>query len=264
MTHQSTWSIAGASHVGMQRRRNEDAILVDDDLRLYVVADGMGGHGAGEVASQLAIDSLHNHVRGSQSAIANAAASAMEDQALEMMHSGISISNQAVYERNAAHGHTDGTGMGTTLVGLYLLPYAEPSQETLNGSGTRAVIFNIGDSRVYEYNQSEMVQLTHDHTMFREWEDGGRVGPAPPRNIILRAIGLFDNVDIDAQVVTLNPGSTYLICSDGLTDMLSDKDIVAAMGQNHSVNDLNDALIARANDHGGVDNISVISVKSPS
>jgi len=247
--------VDGATDVGQLRRTNEDAILVDTDNGLFVLADGMGGHGAGDVASQLAIEALRNALESastsrSSESDATEMAQLSNVDAIDLLSSSVFAANTAVYEKNAEQGHTHGTGMGTTLVGLCLLNTIE----------LRAVLFHVGDSRLYEYNGTELIQLTADHTMYKEWEDNGRIGPAPPSNIILRAIGLFADVEIDVEILTLNAESTYILCSDGLSDMLSEREIMDLVDSSNSASDLNKQFITRANELGGVDNISVISI----
>ena len=139
--------------------------------------------------------------------------------------------------------------MGTTLVGLCKF-----------GNAERAVSFNVGDSRLYAYRNSQLSQLSRDHTMYREWEDAGQIGPAPPRNIILRAIGLFAEVDIDLEVISLSQNGCYLLCSDGLSGMLPDEEISSVICETLDARLIGETLIKRANDNGGSDNISVIAM----
>lgn len=250
MTTHTASTIVGLTDVGRVRRVNEDAILIDNELKLYAVADGMGGHGSGDVASQLAIDTLQECFAADAVSEALSNSDISDEQAKALVAQCIVGVNKLIHKKNMYSGHPTGTGMGTTLVGLCFI-----------GGGLdahRAVSFNIGDSRLYEYRNDELAQLTNDHTMYRDWEENGRVGPAPPRNIIMRAIGLFGEVEIDLEVVSIKKDASYLLCSDGLTGMVSDENIKAMMAESDNVTTLTTELVKRANSHGGNDNISVL------
>lgn len=251
MTTTAVTSVAGLTDVGQVRRINEDTLLINEQLQLYVIADGMGGHGAGDVASQLAVQTLQSCLASEPVRDALANKDISDAQATALVYQCIVGVNERIYKENVNNGHPDGSGMGTTLVGFIVL-----------GNSQRAISFNIGDSRLYEYYNTNLAQLTTDHTMYQEWEITGRVGPAPPRNIIMRAIGLFANVDIDMDILTINKGATYLLCSDGLTDMLNDDQITDTLAQSDDPKALNETIVQMANEHGGKDNISVITMAS--
>lgn len=252
MTKTAVEQIAGFTDVGQVRQVNEDAILVDEAARLFAVADGMGGHGSGDVASELALDTLQSGITSESVAKALASEDTTDEQALALVFQCITQVNKRIYQENVKQGQPDGTGMGTTLVGLCLL-----------GDGSRAISFNVGDSRLYEYRNQQLTQLTRDHTMYRDWEEAGCIGPAPPRNIILRAIGLFAEVDIDLKVLNVSQDAGYLLCSDGLSGMVSDEEIVNVMNQASSAEAIANTLIQRANEQGGTDNISVVAILQP-
>jgi len=252
MTNNAVAHIAGLTDVGQVRQINEDAILVDETIGLYAVADGMGGHGSGDVASQLALETLQGSINDDSVAKALASDNITDEQALTLVFQSIADVNLRIYEENVKRGQPDGTGMGTTLVGLCLF-----------GRGKRAIAFNVGDSRLYEYRNQQLVQLTRDHTMYRDWEETGCIGPAPPRNIIMRAIGLFAEVDIDLDVLAVGDDTSYLLCSDGLSGMVSDEEITSALVESSGASAIVDSLIKRANEQGGVDNISVVALLHP-
>jgi len=249
MTESAIRAIAGLTDVGQIRQVNEDALLINNDVQLYAIADGMGGHGSGDVASQLAVNTLQSCITSDAVSKALAHKDISDKQAQGLVYQCIVDVNQRIYRENVKKGHPDGTGMGTTLVGFCVF-----------GDAQRAISFNIGDSRLYEYRDANLAQLTTDHTMYRDWEENGRIGPPPPRNIILRAIGLFADIDIDMDILVLDPEATYLICSDGLTGMISDEQIASILARPDSVQSLNDALVHNANEHGGTDNITVVTL----
>jgi len=251
MTKNANPAIAGSTNVGRVRQVNEDAILVNNELRLYAVADGMGGHGSGDIASQLALDTLSKCLQSDSVALALSNEHIADEQALALMFQSIVGVNQTIFQQNEVQGQIDGTGMGTTLVGLCLF-----------GDGKRAVSFNVGDSRLYEHRHNALLQLTRDHTMYRDWEEAGRIGPAPPRNIIMRAMGLFAEVDIDMEVIPVRSDAAYLLCSDGLTGMVPDEQIAQTINDVQDASVLAEKLIQQANELGGTDNISVVVIKA--
>ena len=252
MTNNAVGMIAGLTDVGQVRQINEDSILVDKAIRLYAVADGMGGHGSGDVASQLALKTLQSNINADSVAKALANDNITDEQALALVFQSVADVNQCVYNENVKRGQPDGTGIGTTLVGLCVY-----------GNGQRAIAFNVGDSRLYEYKNQQLAQLTRDHTMYRDWEETGRIGPAPPRNIIMRAIGLFAEVDIDLDVLAMGADTGYLLCSDGLSGMVTDEEISNILTQSGGAEATVKTLIKRANEQGGMDNISVVALLHP-
>ncbi len=251
MTTSIQSDIDGLSDIGLVRLVNEDAILIDTTAHVFAVADGMGGHGSGDVASKLALSELQNQLQNHDVVEALNSSNPSNERCVELLKQCISAVNKTIYARNAKLGYTEGNGMGTTLVGLCAI-----------GHTNQAIVFNVGDSRLYRYADSSLSQLTNDHTMYQDWKNAGSVGPAPPKNIILRALGLFDRVDIDLEVIPLSSDITYLLCSDGLTAMVSDKVIEREMAQQSSDARLTcEKLNDQAKAAGGMDNISVITIK---
>ncbi len=249
MTNSVEEQIAGLTDIGQLRAVNEDAILIDEEIKLYAISDGMGGHGSGDIASRLALSTLQSCIAAEPVAKALSSDNISDEQALALVFQSIAGVNQRIFQKNEENGHTDGTGMGTTLVGLCMF-----------GNSQRAVSFNVGDSRLYEYRNDVLSQLTRDHTMYREWEESGRIGPAPPRNIIMRAMGLFAEVDIDLEVIAMKPEASYLLCSDGLTGMVDDSEMATLMADSGDAEATTRSLVQRANERGGTDNISVITI----
>jgi serine/threonine protein phosphatase PrpC len=220
----------GLSHPGRRRRRNEDAFVVAPPL--FAVADGMGGARAGEIASRLA-------------------AAAVREEEGEGANVGelIREANRRVFER--ARDDAAASGMGTTMT----LALVEDDHVTIG---------HVGDSRAYRLRDGELQQLTEDHSLVAELVRSGRLSPEeaemhPQRSVITRALGTEANVDVDTFSVDALPGDVFLLCSDGLTTMVGDDRILAAVGENRD--DLERAakqLIADANRSGGEDNVTVI------
>ncbi len=247
-------SFAARTDMGRQRTNNEDNYYVLADQHLYVVADGMGGHASGEVASLLAIRTLGNYYVDGQGAPVGELAFPMPAQFSSdetRLSTAIRMANRAIYE---AAQSDDYRGMGTTLVALQL-------------GAQGAHIAHVGDSRAYRITDGEIVQLTEDHSLINEYmrihglSKQDVVGFAH-KNVIVRALGLADDVTVD--FVRLNPktGETYLLCSDGLTDMLTDEQILATLKKNKgNVEKGAQALVDAANQAGGQDNITVVLVR---
>lgn len=251
MTNNLQSDIDGLSDIGLVRLVNEDAILIDTDAHVFAVADGMGGHGSGDVASKLVLSEFQKHMQQHDVITRLIDSQSSDDDCIDLIKHCIFAVNSTIYSQNAELGYTQGNGMGTTLVGLCAI-----------GNTDRAVVFNIGDSRLYRYGNNSLEQLTTDHTMYQDWIEAGRRGPEPPKNIIMRAMGLFDHVDIDIDVITLSPEITYLLCSDGLTAMVPDNAIARVISQQNSDARITcEKLNKEAKAAGGMDNISVITIK---
>lgn len=243
---------AGMSDVGRRRRQNEDSYLVNESARLFMVADGMGGHDAGREASQFVIEivgqSLEHYrktnLRGSDTGL-----SAGTLTAEECISTAISAANRRIYDENVARGYDIGRGMGATLAGIWMP----------NGS-SRALIFHVGDSRVYLFRRGVLTQLTRDHTLYQRWLDSGSVGEAPKKNIVLRAVGPWNGVESEVAEQVLQKGDSVIICSDGLTDMLPDERLRHVLDETsgESLQSACAAFIRDANERGGVDNITVV------
>lgn len=242
------YQVTAISDVGLSRSLNEDSFLVDDNLGLFAVADGMGGHSNGDVASSSVIKHLQEKI--------SAYSESKKDKPSQSSHynyleQSIESCNQLVLSLNEENGIPIGSGMGTTLVGLYLL-----------ATKNEAVLFNVGDSRVYRLRGKEMVQVTKDHTMYQNWFESGQKGEPPSKNILINAIGLLENIRTDLTLEKLEAGDVYLICSDGLTANLKDSDLLEILLKKGSESDseICSELVAKANDAGGDDNTTVIVV----
>jgi protein phosphatase len=229
---------AAATDVGRVRRVNEDAVLAASPL--FVVADGMGGHAAGEVASSLALDTLRETLGGKA------------QPSLDVVVTAVRAANLAVFNKAAEQANL--RGMGTTLCGLVLA-----------GDGDRLVIVNVGDSRAYVLQDGALVQITRDHSYVEELVAAGELTrdearTHPHRNIVTRALGIEPTVDVDAWQVALTPGDRYLLCSDGLFGEV-DEDVLAQVLTNVTdPQEAADRLVRLANEQGGRDNISAVVV----
>lgn len=239
----------GDTHVGMKRTLNEDAFLVDDELGLYLVADGMGGHAAGEVASSEAVSTAYGMVKQARSKIARLGEKPDDLQiraALRLMEASIQAATYMVF--TLAELDREKSGMGTTITGMLVF-------------GDHAVTAQVGDSRIYQVRDGQAVQITEDHTLIA-WqlrqgiitqEEARR---SPHKNVITRAVGNREYVQVDTNLVELMPGDRYLLCSDGLHGYLRTAEIpqIVDLGAEAAVA----RFIELANERGGKDNITAI------
>ncbi len=243
--------LVGQSHTGKVREHNEDTIAFDADLGLMVLADGMGGYNAGEVASGIAVKTIVNLVRDS----ADREDLSALDQATGLTRRSI-VLRDAVLRANKVIFQTAKTqpqceGMGTTVVGA--LFYDD-----------RVTIAHVGDSRMYRVRGNKLEQVTSDHSLLQELVDRGFYSPeeaqrAANKNYVTRALGVEPAVEVEIQEDVVQKGDRYIICSDGLSDMVEDADIhltVNTFGAN--LDTVAKQLIQLANDNGGRDNISVL------
>jgi PPM family protein phosphatase len=225
---------AGVTDPGRRRRRNEDAYVAVPPL--FAIADGMGGAQAGEVASGLAAAVLEEATG--------------DERGEQRVASLIQEANRRVFQRSSEDSAT--SGMGTTMT-VALLD---------NTDGTIA-FGHVGDSRAYRVRGGELEQLTDDHSLVGELVRSGRLSPEeaethPQRSVITRALGTEPDVDVDTFTVEAEQGDIYLLCSDGLTDMISPRDILAAVDTSKDLDDAARALVSAANAGGGEDNITVV------
>lgn len=226
---------AGRTHPGRVRSRNEDSVLVADPV--FAVADGMGGHAEGDIASAVATEALAEVARGDVTRMAVL-------DAIRAAHSEIS-------ER----GGKEAGGMGTTLTGLVLLGATSDEPQML--------VFNVGDSRSYRLRDGSLVQLTHDHSVVQELVDSGRItldeaAVHPDRNVITRSLGGEGPVDIDWALTDPRPRDRFLVCSDGLSRELDAAAIAGILAGQAEPDAAADALIDAAVRAGGRDNVSVV------
>jgi protein phosphatase len=229
----------GAStDVGMVRQQNEDSYLAEENL--YVVADGMGGHNAGEVASALAVTTLK---AGARSGI----------DSVERFRELVQQANTAIY--TASLDDSTQSGMGTTLTALSIVAGEEP----------RVLVANVGDARTYMWRNGALTRLSVDHSYVQELVNEGIITPEearvhPRRNIVTRALGIDRSVVVDVFSHLVRTGDRIVLCSDGLVDEVSDADIAVVLGQHSDPQDTAEALVMVANTAGGRDNTTVIVV----
>lgn len=229
------------SDIGLVRETNEDSYAFSPP-HLFVVADGMGGHAAGEIASSLAIKTIKEYVTQN---INTVKPNAVLEQA-------ITEANKIIYEMAYSNGQY--AGMGTTVTAAYL--------DTEN-------IFwaHVGDSRMYLLRDSEICQLTSDHSLVWELVESGKITPEealfhPQRNLLTRAVGTSSNISVDTGIASWTAGNKLLLCTDGLTNMVSEAGICSFLRQSPLDNSIMDTLIEEAKKAGGLDNITAILVQN--
>lgn len=249
MPFQHVLEFSGLSDIGQVRTHNEDAFEICPESSFVVLADGMGGYNAGEVASTITTDVIAKALKsklGSQwSSLFPTSANTLR----RWIHDAIQAANDSVID--AAQLNSEYAGMGTTVV------VAHFHQDVL-------LVGHVGDSRAYRYRADYLTQITHDHSVLQAQIDAGLISEehaqfSPIKNLITRAVGVQHEMEIDIMEHALEQGDIYLLCSDGLTDMLNHDEIHAIMTQ-FAVNleECCRALIHGANARGGRDNISVI------
>jgi serine/threonine protein phosphatase PrpC len=231
-----TW--AGATDVGRRRDTNQDAFLAE--YPVFVVADGMGGHAGGEIASQSTIARLRDVVGAG-------------DVGSASIENALSLAVQDI----AAHPDTTDEGTGTTLTGVYF---------DFSDEGPRWIALNIGDSRVYLLRDDRLVQVTTDHSVVQELISSGRLSPEeaeghPYSNVITRAVGASELFAPDYSAIDLQHGDRFVICSDGLTKELTDYGIQHFLRENADPAAAVDAMMAAALENGGRDNVTIVVVQ---
>ena len=234
---------AGRTDVGIIRSGNEDNYIVVPDRGIFVVADGMGGHAAGEVASEMAVRYVAREL-GSPHALS-------DEQVADRMRTAIRAANGAIFQRTLTE--HDKRGMGTTVTALVLYD-------------ARFLVGQVGDSRAYLLRDGKLVQLTKDHSYVQEQVDAGYLTPEQARshpysNVITRCVGANSDVIPDVYVGAVKPLDVFLLASDGLTGMLEDGELAEVLASGRAPQEQVDALIAGANRHGGLDNITAIIVR---
>jgi protein phosphatase len=221
------------SDVGLVRTNNEDSYFADDERGLVVVADGMGGHAAGEVASRIAVETIVGEIAPVNSFWPFGRAQRERNLVVEAIRS----ANERV--REAASRDSALTGMGTTVVVLWIC-------------ARRAHVAHVGDSRIYRFQQNALVQLTRDHSWPSEM--------SAMRNVLTRAVGAEALVEVDHRLVEVRPGDIFLLCSDGLTRTVDDASIIRTLSENPNGGIASERLIELAKQKGAPDNVTVALV----
>ena len=242
---------AGKTDVGRKRTHNEDSYAMLEQENLFLVADGMGGHASGEVASKMAIDTISEFFRAT-SADPEATWPYKMDKTRgyeeNRLVTGIKLANRRIFE--ASQAETRLHGMGTTMIAVFFVE-------------NQCLIGHVGDSRVYRLRGDALQQLTEDHSLLNDYirmksMTQQEIENFPHKNVIVRALGMKEAVKVDAIVDTPQPGDIYVMCSDGLAGPISDEEIRSITLQSKDLTGAAQALVDRANENGGPDNITVV------
>lgn len=249
---------AAKSDVGKIRKNNEDSFLTDEELELFIVADGMGGHNSGEIASKMATEVIHSNFRRARDldkdldrtrVILGSNKPGLLDNTNQLVSS-VRLANQVIFE--SARTYPQHQGMGTTVVAL----------------SVKASIYSfawVGDSRIYLVRDNKIEQLSNDHSLVQEQIDKGlmtteQAEQSEYKNVLTRALGNLSTVEVDAAELPMEDDDYLLLCSDGLSRMLTDAQILQAVLSNKDPQSVCDTLIASANNAGGRDNITVAAI----
>ena len=243
--------VAGETNVGMKRTHNEDNFSILEDAGLYIVADGMGGHASGEVASKMAVDSLREFF----------AATAQDPERTwpykmdrskgyeeNRLITGIKLANLRIYE--SAQRDPRQRGMGTTIVTMFAVEDG-------------VYVAHVGDSRSYRVRDAKLEQLTEDHSLLNDYIKMKRLSAEeianfPHKNVIVRALGMKDTVKVDTRYEQPRVGDTYVLCSDGLSGPVTDPELLEIVTTTPDIKAAATKLIEKANAAGGPDNITVV------
>jgi protein phosphatase len=243
--------VAGHSHVGMKRSHNEDNFLLFAEQRLFCVADGMGGHSSGEVASKIAVDEMagfFDRTGRDEDATWPYKMDRTRSYEENRLVTGIKLANLRIFER--AQLEAKYKGMGTTIVSIHFTKDA-------------VLVGHVGDSRVYLFREGQLSQVTEDHSLLNDYIKAKKLTPEeiekfPHKNVIVRALGMKDSVQVDVSRLDPKPGDVYLLCSDGLSGMVPDAKLNGILGNSSDLEVVVKELIDSANAAGGVDNVTAI------
>jgi PPM family protein phosphatase len=243
--------VSGQTHVGMKRNHNEDNLLLLPEERLFCVADGMGGHSSGEIASKIAVDELAEFFRMTSQDSEITWPYKMEkarNYDENRLATGIKLANMRIFEKSVAEQRYK--GMGTTIVAVSFTP-----QEV--------VVAHVGDSRVYFCRGGQLRQVTEDHSLLNDYLKAKKLTPEeieafPHKNVIVRALGMKDTVVVDVGRVEPHIGDVFLLCSDGLSGMVTDPQIQEVLATQTNLEKASLQLIDMANANGGNDNVTCV------
>ena len=244
-----TFEFFEAVDTGRARTNNEDSVSLDESVSLAVLADGMGGYNAGEVASNMATTFIRTELGRW---LREASSGATDTEVRRAMDICVDNANRAIF--NAANSNPQYAGMGTTLVVAVF-------------RGQRLLVGHVGDSRAYRLRSGRLQQITRDHSLLQDQIDAGLITPeqaafSANKNLVTRAVGVEDTVLLETHLHEVQPGDLFLMCSDGLSDMLYDTSIAQVLQMHDSLRAAGAALVEAANDAGGKDNISLILVRA--
>ena len=245
---------AGETNVGMKREHNEDSYYLPKSERLAIVADGMGGHASGEVASRLAVETIvsffedtgHDRPLTWPFKIDHG-----QKREIDRLVTSIKLANLKIHEE--AQRNPACRGMGTTLVSTMF------TEDAL-------IVGHVGDSRVYRLREGLFDQLTEDHSLLNDYIkmknlSAEEIAAFPHKNVIVRALGMKSTVQVDVIVEQPRLGDVYVLCSDGLSGMVTDTEIAEVVANERDLNKVCDRLIAMANSNGGLDNVTVVAIR---
>ncbi|MDD5222812.1 MAG: Stp1/IreP family PP2C-type Ser/Thr phosphatase [bacterium] len=243
---------AGKTDPGRVRARNEDNFSREEDLGLFLVADGMGGHAGGETASELSVTTVRELAR--EFFLSQAGVPPEEKPYLDWLAVTIRKAGEKIYD--LGNQNLELRGMGTTTTALWIPPAFDPP---------RAFLAHVGDSRAYRLRESRLEQLTRDHSWVMEQVRAGHLTVTEAkthrfRSLITRSVGFQQNVEVDSATLELKAGDIFMICSDGLSNMVGDPEIQHVL-ETTAPEQAAEELIIQANAHGGIDNITVLVIK---
>lgn len=246
---------AGLSDVGQQREHNEDSFCILPEYDLFIVADGMGGHRAGDVASKMATHTIASFFQATSKEDATWPFHFDPHLSVEenRLITGIKVANKRIFEASTRYREVH--GMGTTVVGALF------ARER-----GRMYVAHVGDSRAYRVRNNEITQITRDHSLLNDYllvmpDMTQEQRDELPKNVITRALGMQDSVVVDLVPEQPQPGDVYLLCSDGLSGMITDDGIRELVVDNDELGGSAQALVDRANANGGDDNITVVLLR---
>jgi PPM family protein phosphatase len=243
--------VAGQTDVGRKRAHNEDSFAIYSEHGLYIVADGMGGHASGEVASKLAIDTMRDFFASTANDPEKTWPYKMDrSKGYEenRLITGVKLSNLRIYQN--ARDNSKQRGMGTTIVALFAVEDG-------------VYIAHVGDSRVYRIRRGYLTQLTEDHSLLNDYKKMKKLSDEeieafPHKNVIVRALGMKETVKVDTRFEQPEPGDILLLCSDGLAGPVSDAEILQVVSSAPDLQSAAQRLVEVANEHGGPDNITAV------
>ncbi len=247
---------AALTNVGRKRTQNQDRYLVQPEDHFFVVCDGMGGHFGGEIAAQTAVDTLSSffaETRGQDDITWPYKGNRKLPEFENRLAVAVKWANFKVFEKSQTDAKIK--GMGTTCVGIVI-------------DGEQCAIGHVGDSRCYRVRNGTIEQMTEDHSLLNDYKKVAKLSPEeiknfPHKNIIVRALGMKEHVQVDTHIEALQPGDLYLLCCDGLSGEVEDPDIQRIVNENRGNLDKTcEALVAQALEHGGRDNVTVVLVQA--
>ena len=253
-------SAFGVTDPGLVRRANDDHFLIDDDLSLAMVADGMGGHADGALASAEAILAVRQFLYASRNlaqagqhaqAAANAPTNVHHTHVRQILFNALAYANECLFSRNLARQFPEGQGMGTTLTGLWQLQQDGP-----------LAVFHVGDTRLYRYRGHRLIALTHDQTLYQRAIDAGKTFNLPPPNLLWQAVGPYAAVEPDISLHAIEAGDMYLLCSDGLHGSVAHQAMEGILQQTarHQLDEACANLVALAKAGKSNDNITAVLI----